>query len=107
MNLVTSPLFLIFTERASFRRAVRRNFLISSIFLGCERGKGRGAAAAVGGGCGRRRQPGAAARHGAAAAAAVIHRLQAESSRLAAARGAEAGRHGSRGAALLHSRPLL
>lgn len=41
LNLVTSPLFLIFTERASFRRAVRRNFLISSIFLGCRERRGQ------------------------------------------------------------------
>jgi hypothetical protein len=35
LNLVTVPVFLIFTDRASFRRAVRRKSLISLICLGC------------------------------------------------------------------------
>jgi ribosomal protein L29 len=34
LNLVTVPLFLIFTDRASFRRAVSRKSLVASIFLG-------------------------------------------------------------------------
>jgi hypothetical protein len=38
LNLVWPRVFLIFTDRASFRRAVRRNSLISWICLGCGRG---------------------------------------------------------------------
>ena len=36
LNLVTSPVFLILTERASFLRAVRRKSLISCICFGCD-----------------------------------------------------------------------
>ena len=36
LNFVTSPDFLIFTERASFRLAVSRKSLISLICLGCK-----------------------------------------------------------------------
>ena len=35
LNLVTGPVFLIFTDRASFRRAVSRKSLISWICFGC------------------------------------------------------------------------
>lgn len=40
LNLVFVPVFLIFTDRASLRRAVRRKSLISLICLGCWNGGG-------------------------------------------------------------------
>jgi hypothetical protein len=51
LNLVWPRVFLIFTDRASFRRAVRRNSLISLICLGCrdeQRGPHSGVSVASG-----------------------------------------------------------
>ena len=52
LNLVRSPVFLIFTDLASLRRAVRRKSLISWICLGCKGlgFRGRGVEARVWGG---------------------------------------------------------
>jgi hypothetical protein len=49
LNLVMPGAFLILTEEASFRRAVRRKSLISLICLGCKREKGIGKVEETGG----------------------------------------------------------